>query len=100
MTFAEAFAAQLKSARRKAGITQEEVSYRAGLDSTTVSILERGLASPRLVTVLRLAGALEIEPAELIPAVRWRTAPKPTGEWVEEQPSEDQLTETGLSESL
>lgn len=73
--------------RRGAGLSQEEVAHRSGLDRTTISQLERGVISPRLETMIRLAGALDIRTAELIPPLRWRPptdAPPPVGRIVVE----------------
>lgn len=77
-----AFGELLKAARAKAGVTQEDLAHRSGLDRTTVSQVERGEASPRLNTLIRLAGGLAIEPADLIPSIRWTPpsdGPRPTG---------------------
>lgn len=85
-TVPDAFAEILVAARRRAGLSQEELGYRSGLDRTTISALERGAASPKLESVIRIAGALGLDPAELLPAVRWRPpagAPTPSGEFVE-----------------
>jgi transcriptional regulator with XRE-family HTH domain len=80
----EPFGALLVAARKKAGITQEELASRSGVDRTTVSQCERGLASPRLETVVQLAGGLDIDPRSLIPAVRWKrqeASPAPAGKF-------------------
>jgi len=71
MQVAAAFAAILRDARLEAGLTQEALADLSGLDRTTISQAELAKASPQLETLIRLAGALGREPAELIPAVRW-----------------------------
>lgn len=65
------FAPLLRNAREEAGLTQEELAFLSGLDRTTISQVERGKALPGLESLIRLAGALEMEPSELIPDVRW-----------------------------
>ena len=59
------FAANLVRCRREAGMSQDEVALRASMNRTEVSSLERGLRSPRVETVVKLAGALEVEPGRL-----------------------------------
>lgn len=88
-SFPDAFAEILIAARKKAGMTQEELAFLSGLDRTTISALERAASSPKLESVIRLAGALQLDPVALVPAVRWRPPvgmPVPGGEFVEEQP--------------
>lgn len=65
---AREFGAELRAARRSRGLTQEEIADRADFDRTYPSLLERGLRTPTLTVLLKLAEALEIEPAELINA--------------------------------
>ena len=51
---------------RKKGSTQEVVSGLAGLDRTHYSKIERGLRSPTLDTLFRIAQALDMKPHELL----------------------------------
>jgi len=81
---AAAFADLLSAARKEAGITQEALAELSGLDRTAISQLELGYASPRLATVIRIAGALDMDPRELVPAIRWAppaNTPLPAGEF-------------------
>ena len=48
------------------GKTQEVVSGLAGLDRTHYSKIERGLRSPTLDTLFRIAQALDMKPHELL----------------------------------
>jgi transcriptional regulator with XRE-family HTH domain len=77
---AEQFSAFLREARKRAGLSQEALAARAGLDRSAVGQLERGESSPRLATVIRLAGALGREPSDLIPAIRWTPSGSPAPE--------------------
>jgi len=63
---AREFGATLRAVRRSRGLTQEEIAERADFDPTYASLLERGLRTPTLVVLLKLAEAMQIEPAELI----------------------------------
>ena len=48
----------LRKARERAVLTLEELGQRAGLDSTTVGMVERGLHAPRPSTRRRILEAL------------------------------------------
>ena len=67
----ERFAANLRQARTRAGISQEELGKRCELHRTEISLLERAGREPRLSTLVKLAGALETTPAELCAGVAW-----------------------------
>jgi transcriptional regulator with XRE-family HTH domain len=67
----ERFAANLRQARTKAGISQEELGYRCELHRTEISLLERAGREPRLATIVKLAGALETTPGELCAGIAW-----------------------------
>jgi transcriptional regulator with XRE-family HTH domain len=58
------FGGNLARQRKLADLSQDEVSVRASLHRTEVSQLERGLRVPRIDTVAKLAGALEVAPGE------------------------------------
>jgi transcriptional regulator with XRE-family HTH domain len=57
--------AALKSVRRAAGVTQEELSHRTGLHTTYISDIERGARNPSFAVLVRLAGGLRVTLAEL-----------------------------------
>jgi transcriptional regulator with XRE-family HTH domain len=67
----ERFACNAVELRRRTGLSQLDTGLRAGLHRTEVSMLERRLRMPRLETVLRLAGAVAAEPAELLEGLAW-----------------------------
>jgi transcriptional regulator with XRE-family HTH domain len=71
----ERFAANLRRARTKAGISQEELGHRCDLHRTEISLLERAGREPRLATILKLAGSLETTPAELCAGMSWSPGP-------------------------
>jgi ribosome-binding protein aMBF1 (putative translation factor) len=84
ISVAKAFGALLFAAREKAGLTQEALAFRSTLNSAQISQLELGNHTPRLDTIMKLAGALEIEPSELIPALRFGPRPVGKGGWVDQ----------------
>ncbi|HVS84222.1 MAG TPA: helix-turn-helix transcriptional regulator [Gaiellaceae bacterium] len=65
----ERFAQNLRSLRESSGVSQEELGNRAGLHRTEVSLLERAGREPRLRTIVTLARALGVKPAELIDGI-------------------------------
>lgn len=56
----------LRELRKNKGLTQEQLSGLAVLDRTHYSKLERGLRSPTIETLFKIAQALEIKPHEII----------------------------------
>lgn len=63
---AEIFGASLREIRLARGWTQEHLADAAGLTTTYVGLVERGVQVPSLTVVLKLARGLEIEPAGLL----------------------------------
>jgi transcriptional regulator with XRE-family HTH domain len=66
------FGENVRIKRRRAGLSQEELGFRAAIHRTVISSLERGKQTPRLDTILKLAGALEASPCELLNGFLWR----------------------------
>jgi transcriptional regulator with XRE-family HTH domain len=52
--------------RQAAALSQEDLAERAAIHRTYVSQMERGLKSPTIVTLLRLARALETTPSKIL----------------------------------
>jgi hypothetical protein len=48
------------------GITQEELAFKAGIDRTYASQIERGIANPSLGIICQIADALGCKPEELL----------------------------------
>jgi CheY-like chemotaxis protein/DNA-binding XRE family transcriptional regulator len=59
------FAKAIKDRRRKLGITQDELAWRAGLHRTYITDIERGARNLSLQSIERLARALETPISEL-----------------------------------
>lgn len=67
------FAENLKRQRSRAGISQEELGFLAEIHRTEIGVLERGIRLPRIDTVIKVAGGLELTaPCELLEGIRWR----------------------------
>jgi transcriptional regulator with XRE-family HTH domain len=65
------FGENLRRIRRRRGLSQEGLAIRASLHRTEIGMLENGLRVARITTLIQLAGALKIEPAELIAGIDW-----------------------------
>jgi transcriptional regulator with XRE-family HTH domain len=70
-TVLQRVSANLRAARQSAGMTLEQLAQRSELHPVGVKRVEDGLTMPRLDTVVKLAGALEVPPAELCAGVDW-----------------------------
>lgn len=60
------FGTNLRAARERLGLTQEEVAQRSGVHSTEVSRIEAGKRDPKVSTLERLAKAVEVKPGRLL----------------------------------
>lgn len=71
--YAQRLATALRRAREEAGLSQEQVAYRAGLTRYTYQKYEKGEsrpgtpANPTLRTILAISQVLEVVVEELIP---------------------------------
>ncbi len=72
MSIAERFGENLMIYRRRAGLSQEELGFRASLHRTEIGELERGVRVPRIDTLVKLAGALSVPPGDLLKGVAWK----------------------------
>ena len=60
------FGRNVRAARTEKGWTQEELAERSSLTPVQISRVERGVREIRLTTLLKLVGALDTEPGELL----------------------------------
>jgi transcriptional regulator with XRE-family HTH domain len=67
--FKRQFGRRIRQLRVKRGLTQEELATAARLHSTHISLIESGDRSARLETIERLATALKVQPAQLMPSL-------------------------------
>jgi len=79
VTIEQKFSENLLILRRRAGLSQEELGFLASLHRTEIGQLERGHRLPRIDTVLKLAGALEVEPGDFLEGIAWKPGPPTYG---------------------
>jgi transcriptional regulator with XRE-family HTH domain len=56
----------LREERERQGVSMTVVAEQAGLSQQMVSYVERGLRKPNIDTLLRIAWALKIDPADVL----------------------------------
>lgn len=61
-----AFGDALREIRKGKGISQEQLALDGDLDRTYVSLIERGVQSPTLRTVFKLANVLGLKPSDIV----------------------------------
>ncbi len=61
------FGASLRRHREERRLSQEALAERAGVDRKLIYRTELGQTSPRLDAVVRIADALDVHPAALLP---------------------------------
>lgn len=66
MVSAKQIGAVITRLRKEKGLSQEVLSGLAGLDRTHYSKIERGLRSPTIDTLFKIAQSLDIPPHKLI----------------------------------
>ncbi len=71
MKVAQRFGVNLARERERAGLSQEELGFRAGLHRTEIGMLERGTRLAKVDTFVKLIGALEAEPGDLLRGIAW-----------------------------
>ena len=65
-TAGQVFGEHLRELRQKRGLTQVDLAERCGFPQARISELERGGRTPNLVTIIRLALALECRVSALV----------------------------------
>lgn len=79
MALGRAFGENLVEQRVRVGLSQIGTAERAGLDRTEINLLEHGRRVPRLDTIVKLAGAVEVEPCALLTGLAWELDPPKEG---------------------
>ena len=62
--------ARLRTARLELGISLEDLAELAEINWTTIGRIERGVTSPAVESLVRIASALEVDPGSLITGIR------------------------------
>jgi transcriptional regulator with XRE-family HTH domain len=78
---ASRFGKNLARCRRRANLSQEELSIRASLHRTEISQIERGMRLARIDTLVKLAGALGVPVSELTEGIEWSPGSATVGEF-------------------
>lgn len=79
MTVEKQFGENLVRLRKAAGLSQEQLAFDAELHRTEIGMLERGIRLPRIDTLAKLAGALEVTPNDLLSGIVWTPGPARAG---------------------
>jgi transcriptional regulator with XRE-family HTH domain len=69
-----AFGVVLRSLRKKAGLSQEQLALEAGIERNFVSLIERGVNQPTIRVIFKLGAALDVDPSEMMKAVEQHLA--------------------------
>jgi transcriptional regulator with XRE-family HTH domain len=77
LTAEQAFGQVLRTIRQSRGLSQEALGFESGYHRTYISLLERGVNSPSLATILELATALNVRGSEIVDQVEALTALNP-----------------------
>ncbi|MGH2715185.1 MAG: helix-turn-helix domain-containing protein [Thermoleophilaceae bacterium] len=70
MDATDRFSKNLREARERAGLSQEQLAAKSNLHPTEISRLERARREPRLGTIVRLARGLGIGADRLLRGIR------------------------------
>lgn len=66
MDMRERVGRNLRHLRQKAGLSQEELAFRAELNRGYINGIERFVRNPTVLVIQKLADALDIEPSDLL----------------------------------
>ena len=76
---AKQFGRNLFVMRGMLGMSQTELATRAQLHRTEIGLLENGKRLPRIDTLMKLVGALEADPRDLLFGIVWQPVENPSG---------------------
>lgn len=86
------FIESLKQALRESGLSEAELSVKAGLNRRAVTDLREGrVQSPKISTVFRLANALNLDPGEMMGLGKRPDVNEELARFLEAYPKEEQL---------
>lgn len=69
-------------------MSQENLAYRAAIHRTQISLIEGGRRQPRLETLVKLAGSLEVPVSALIEGIVWEPLVEDSGGFKVSDPPE------------
>lgn len=64
-------------------MSQEQVGLRAELHRTEIGLLERGARVPRIDTLVKVAAAINVAPADLLEGIVWEPGEITVGQFIE-----------------
>lgn len=64
------FGLQLRMLRKKKGLTQEALGFKAGISTSQIARIEAGLLNTTISTILSICRAMNIDPGELFEPFR------------------------------
>jgi len=64
-TLCRSLGEQVRHLRREKGISQEELAFRADIDRTYISQIERGVSNPSLLVLYKVASVIGLSVPEL-----------------------------------
>jgi transcriptional regulator with XRE-family HTH domain len=68
---ARRFGQNLRRARKRAAMSQEELAVGASLHRTEIGLIERGHRVARIDTLIKIASSLGVSPLELLEGINW-----------------------------
>lgn len=71
MTVSEQLGRNLRKARHRGRMSQDDLSKRTGLHHTEISLLERGARIPRLDTAIKILESTNADPSDLFEGIAW-----------------------------
>jgi transcriptional regulator with XRE-family HTH domain len=83
----ERFGGNLLRIRQARKLSQESLAERAGIHRTQISLFETGQRQPLILTLVRLAGALEVSTSTLLEGIAFEPGAG-EGEFVVSEPPE------------
>ena len=81
--FAARFGDNLARCRKRADLSQEDLSHLTSLHRTEISQLERGLRLCRIDTLVKLAASLDVSADALLAGITWSPGDYRPGGFVE-----------------
>ena len=78
-----AIGSRIKAARERAHLTQEQLAEIVDISPTHMSVIERGVKTPKLDTFVRIANALDVSADELLQDVVDKATESLSGELYE-----------------
>ncbi len=57
---------RIKTLRKEKGISQKDLAYQIGMEKSNLSVIENGKSNPQVLTLVKIAAALDVMPIELL----------------------------------